>query len=319
VKIVLATALGLAAVAGVFGQSNAPALSHESADVNGVKLHYVRAGSGPLMVFLHGFPEFWYEWKHQLREFATDHTVVAPDMRGYNLSSKPDDVAEYAVPKLVEDVRALASEILKSTGGRTFTLVAHDWGGAIAWVFAALHPEMLDRLIIINAPHPTVFGRLLRQDAAQQKASAYMLMFRSPGAEAALSANSYAMLTSMVLGDGIKNGSISDADKEMYLAAWSQPNALTGGLNYYRAAQIGPIATATTPAAVPETPPIVVRVPTLVIWGEKDTALLPSNLDGLGDFVPKLTVKRVPDGTHWVVRENAGEVNRLIRDYLAQP
>jgi pimeloyl-ACP methyl ester carboxylesterase len=186
VKIVLATAIGLAAIAGVFGQSDAPAITHEYADVNGVKLHYVRAGRGPVMVFLHGFPEFWYEWKHQLAEFAADHTVVAPDMRGYNLSSKPDEVSDYAVPKLVEDVRALASVILKSTGDTTFTLVAHDWGGAIAWVFAALHPEMLDRLIIVNAPHPTVFGRLLRQDAAQQKASAYMLMFRSPGAEAAL-------------------------------------------------------------------------------------------------------------------------------------
>jgi epoxide hydrolase 4 len=227
-------------------------------------------------------------------------------------------VSDYAVPKLVEDVRALASGILKSTGERTFTLVAHDWGGAIAWVFAALHPEMLDRLIIVNAPHPTVFSRLLRQDAAQQKASAYMLMFRSPGAEAALSVNSYAMLTSMVLGDGLKNGSLTDADKEMYVAAWSQPNALTGGLNYYRAAGLGP----TTPAAatpIAEAPPIVVRVPTLVIWGEKDTALLPSNLDGLGEFVPKLTVKRIADGTHWVVRDNAAEVNRLIRDYLIQP
>jgi epoxide hydrolase 4 len=319
VKIVLATAIGLAAIAGVFGQSDAPAITHEYADVNGVKLHYVRAGRGPVMVFLHGFPEFWYEWKHQLAEFAADHTVVAPDMRGYNLSSKPDEVSDYAVPKLVEDVRALASGILKSTGDTTFTLVAHDWGGAIAWVFAALHPEMLDRLIIVNAPHPTVFSRLLRQDAAQQKASAYMLMFRSPGAEAALSVNSYAMLTSMVLGDGLKNGSLTDADKEMYVAAWSQPNALTGGLNYYRAAGVGPAAPAAASTPISEAPPIVVRVPTLVIWGEKDTALLPSNLDGLGEFVPKLTVKRISDGTHWVVREKAAEVNRLIRDYLAQP
>jgi pimeloyl-ACP methyl ester carboxylesterase len=319
VKIVLATAIGLAAIAGVFGQSDAPAITHEYADVNGVKLHYVRAGRGPVMVFLHGFPEFWYEWKHQLAEFAADHTVVAPDMRGYNLSSKPDEVSDYAVPKLVEDVRALASGILKSTGDTTFTLVAHDWGGAIAWVFAALHPEMLDRLIIVNAPHPTVFSRLLRQDAAQQKASAYMLMFRSPGAEAALSVNSYAMLTSMVLGDGLKNGSLTEADKEMYVAAWSQPNALTGGLNYYRAAGVGPAAPAAASTPISEAPPIVVRVPTLVIWGEKDTALLPSNLDGLGEFVPKLTVKRISDGTHWVVREKAAEVNRLIRDYLAQP
>jgi len=325
VKIVLATAIGLAAIAGVLNQgsgtvpsSDTPALSHEYADVNGVKLHYVRAGKGPLMIFVHGFPEFWYEWKHQLAEFAADHTVVALDMRGYNLSSKPEEVADYAVPKLVEDLRALASELLKSTGGQTFTLVAHDWGGAIAWVFAAQHPQMLDRLVIVNAPHPTVFGKLLRQDAAQQKASGYMLMFRSPGAEAALSANSYAMLTSMVLGDGLKNGTVTEADKQMYIDAWSQPNALTGGLNYYRAAAIGPVTPQEGTTTPPATPAITVRVPTLVIWGEKDTALLPQNLDGLGEFVPKLTVKRVADGTHWVVREKAPEVNRLIREYLAE-
>jgi epoxide hydrolase 4 len=321
--MVLAAAIGLAAIAGASGQDspNAPAISHEYADVNGVKLHYARAGTGPLVVFLHGFPEFWYEWKHQIDEFARDHTVVAPDMRGYNLSSKPDAVSEYAVPKLVDDVRALADGILKSTGGRTFTLVAHDWGGVVAWVFAALHPEMLDRLVIVNAPHPTVFGRLLREDAAQQKASGYMLMFRSPGAEAALSANAFAMLTSMVLGEGLKSGAVTEADRQMYVDAWSQPNALTGGLNYYRASGVGPVAAAAaeTSTPPPATPPIVVRVPTLVIWGEKDTALLTSNLDGLDAYVPKLTIKRIPDGSHWVVREKAGEVNRLIREFLAQP
>src|SRR5262245_59179859 len=183
----LAGALALAAVGGVFGQPISPPLSHEYADVNGVRLHYARAGRGPLIVFLHGFPEFWYEWKYQIAEFSTDHTVAAPDMRGYNLSSKPAGLSEYAVPTLVEDVRALASELLKTAGGERFTLVAHDWGGVVAWVFAALHPEMLDRLVIVNAPHPTIFTRLLREDPAQQQASGYMLMFRGPQAEAALS------------------------------------------------------------------------------------------------------------------------------------
>jgi len=318
VTLRFAAAIGVAAVAGAF-QTNAPALSHEYADVNGVKLHYARAGQGPLMLFLHGFPEFWYEWKYQLAAFAADHTVVAPDMRGYNLSSKPEALSEYAVPTLVEDLRALAGELLKSTGGPTFTLVAHDWGGVIAWVFAAQHPEMLDRLVIVNAPHPTVFSRLLRQDAAQQKASGYMLMFRGPGAEAALSANSYSMLTSMVLGGGLANGSVTDEDKELYLAAWSRPGALTGGLNYYRAAGIGPVTTTDqTAAPPPEIPPLTVRVPTLVIWGEKDTALLTQNLEGLDAYVPNLTIKRIPEGTHWVVREKAANVNQLIREYLGQ-
>ena len=316
----LATAIGVAVVAGAL-QAGAPAISHEYADVNGVRLHYARAGRGPLMVFVHGFPEFWYEWKQQIAEFSSDHTVVAPDMRGYNLSSKPAELSEYAVPKLVEDVRALASELLKASGGGRFTLVAHDWGGAIAWVFAALHPEMLDRLVIVNAPHPTIFARLLREDPAQQQASGYMLMFRGPKAEETLSANSYAMLTTMVLGGGMKNGTITDADRQMYVDAWSQPGALTGGLNYYRAAGIGPPPPAgdATPRAAEPIPPLVVRVPTLVIWGEKDTALLTSNLNGLESVVPTLTVKRIADGTHWVVREQAPEVNRLIRDFVSQP
>ena len=226
-------------MAAVFAQRTPP-ISHEYANVNGQRLHYARAGSGPLIVFLHGFPEFWYEWKHQIAEFSRDHTVVAPDMRGYNLSSKPAEVSAYQMPNLVEDVRALAAELMKSAGGTKFTLVAHDWGGVVAWVFAALHPEMLDKLVIVNAPHPTIFGRLLREDPAQQKASAYMLMFRSPEAEATLSANSYEWLTSLVLGDGIKAGTVTEADRKAYVEAWSQPGALTGGLNYYRAAGVGP-------------------------------------------------------------------------------
>src|SRR5439155_4833158 len=311
----------------VEGQSTSP-FSHEYADVNGVRLHYARAGNGPLIVFLHGFPEFWYEWKNQLVEFSRDHTAVAPDMRGYNLSSKPADPSAYQVPQLVEDVRALTSELMKSTGGSTFSLVAHDWGGVVAWVFAALHPDMLDKLVIVNAPHPTIFGKLLQKDPAQQKASGYMLMLRGPQAEETLSANSYAMLTSMVLGDGLKAGTVTEADKAAYVEAWSQPGALTGGLNYYRAAGVGPPTAASTastetgsapPAAPPALPPLVVRVPTLVIWGEKDTALLTANLDGLDEVVTKLTIRRVPDGTHWVVREKPAEVNRLIREFLAPP
>jgi pimeloyl-ACP methyl ester carboxylesterase len=329
VRIVFATAIGVLAAAGAFAQSSPPPISHQYADVNGVTLHYARAGRGPLMIFLHGFPEFWYEWKYQIAEFSRDHTVVAPDMRGYNLSSKPAELSEYAIPKLVADLRALAGELLKSTGGQKFTLVAHDWGGAIAWVFAALNPDMLDRLVIVNAPHPTIFAKLLAEDPAQQNASQYMLMFRGPQAEDTLSANSYAMLTTMVLGGGLKDGTVTDADKKMYLDAWSQPGALTGGLNYYRASGIGPPAStargttasadpASTPTARVETPSLIVKVPTLVIWGEKDTALLTSNLDGLDRVVPSLTIMRVPDGTHWVVREKAPEVNRLIREFLDQ-
>ena len=213
-------------------------LKHEYADVNGVRLHYATAGKGKLIMFVHGFPEFWYEWKNQLAEFGRDYQAVAPDMRGYNLSSKPADVEQYQVKYMIEDLRQLAEKL----GHKKFTLVAHDWGGAIAWAFAIAHPDYLEKLVIINAPHPGVFQRELRDNPAQQKASQYMLMFRSPQAEQILSANNYAALVQAVLGEGLKAGHFTEEDKKAYIEAWSQPGALTGGLNYYRAARVGPPA-----------------------------------------------------------------------------
>ncbi|MBZ5626594.1 MAG: alpha/beta hydrolase [Acidobacteriia bacterium] len=285
-------------------------------DVNGVRLHYVAAGKGPLIVFLHGFPEFWYEWKNQLTEFGRDHLAIAPDMRGYNLSGKPPGIEPYEMKYLVEDVRALAEHL----GHKRFVLVGHDWGGVVAWSFALSHPDRLEKLIIINAPHPGIFGRLLRDDPAQQKASQYMLMFRSDRAEETLSANHYAALVNAVLGAGLKTGVFTEQDREAYIQAWSQPGALTGGLNYYRAARIGPPTPGADVSGGNSTTAIdarlVVKVPTLVIWGEKDTALLTGNLSGLDQFVPQLTVKRIPEGSHWVIHERPAEVNGYIRDFL---
>ncbi len=295
-------------------EAKAPMLKHEYADVNGVRLHYVTAGKGKLIMFVHGFPEFWYEWKNQLAEFGRDYQAVAPDMRGYNLSSKPADVDQYQVKYLVEDLRALAEKL----GHKKFILVAHDWGGAVAWAFAIAHPDYLEKLVIINAPHPGVFQRELRENPAQQKASGYMLMFRSPQAEQTLSANNYAMLVQVVLGAGLKNGVFTEEDKQAYIEAWSQPGALTGGLNYYRAARVGPPTEADKQPAnfAAGLPSLEVKVPTLVIWGEQDTALLTGNLEGLDKFVPALTIKRIPDGTHWVIHEKPALVDEYIREFI---
>ena len=254
-------------------------LKHEFADVNGVRLHYARAGQGKLILFVHGFPEFWYAWKDLLPEFGRDHLAVAPDMRGYNLSSKPADVTDYAVPHLVDDLRALA----KSLGHEKFILVAHDWGGGVAWSLGIHHPECLEKLVIINAPHPALFERELNRNPAQQAASQYMLLFRSPKAEATLAANNYAFLVDAVLTRGLKKGHFTEDDRQAYLTAWSQPGALTGSLNWYRAAGIGPPTKADAKARSfePSAGPSKVNVPTLVIWGEKDQALVKENLDGL--------------------------------------
>jgi pimeloyl-ACP methyl ester carboxylesterase len=296
------------------------ALEHEFAEVNGVRLHYVMAGKGKLVMFVHGFPEFWYEWKNQLTEFGRNFRVVAPDQRGYNLSSKLSQVEAYAIPLLVEDLQQLREHM----GARRFVLVGHDWGGVVAWFYALYHPENLEKLVIINAPHPAVFARQLAENPEQQKASQYMLLFRSPQAEETLSANNFAALQAGVLAPGLAQGYFNEEDRKAYLDAWSQPGALTGGLNYYRAARVGPSASDITPAGdvffPPPLPPglssFEVRVPTLVIWGEKDPFLLPANLDGLEDLVPDLTIKRVPDAGHWIVHEKPDLVNATIRDFI---
>ena len=292
-------------------------LKHEFADVNGVRLHYARAGQGKLILFVHGFPEFWYAWKDLLPEFGRDHLAVAPDMRGYNLSSKPADVTDYAVPHLVDDLRALA----KSLGHEKFILVAHDWGGGVAWSLGIHHPECLEKLVIINAPHPALFERELNRNPAQQAASQYMLLFRSPKAEATLAANNYAFLVDAVLTRGLKKGHFTEDDRQAYLTAWSQPGALTGSLNWYRAAGIGPPTKADAKAHSfePSAGPSKVNVPTLVIWGEKDQALVKENLDGLEEYVPDLTVRRIADGTHWVIHEQPALVAAHIREFLARP
>ncbi len=281
---------------------------------NGITLHYAACGEGPLMLFVHGFPEFWYEWKEQLAEFGRDHLAVAPDMRGYNRSSRPADVSAYKPKHLVEDLRLLLDHL----GADRCVMVAHDWGGAIAWNFAVQHPSRLERLVIVNAPHPVTFSRELRNNPQQQRASAYMNLFRSDKAERVLSDDNHARLTRMTLDAWAANGgAASRQDRQAYLEAWSQPGALTGALNYYRASPLHP-----PEAAGAELPPKLdpagfhVRVPTLVIWGERDEALLTGNLDGLEDIVDDLRVERIADGSHWVIHEQPDRVNRLIRSFV---
>ena len=283
------------------------------AQVNGVRLHYMAAGSGKLILFLHGFPEFWRCWQRQLAHFGADHLAVAPDMRGYNLSDCPADVREYRAKPLVEDIRQLARTFTQDK----FVLVAHDWGGAVAWSLAIAHPELLSHLVIINSPHPYGFWRELANNPAQQKASDYMLLLRDPKAERVLSENRFERLLKMRFA-GRAEGPALDEDRKAYLEAWSQPGALTGSLNYYRASPLYP-PSASDPGAVRlklDPKDFAVKVPTLVIWGERDTALLPSILDGIDEAVEGVEVVRVPDATHWVMDEKPDLVNAEIRRFI---
>lgn len=289
-------------------------IQHEFAEVNGVKLHYAFDGKGKLIMFLHGYPEYWAMWKSQLNEFGKDHLAVAPDMRGYNLSSAPQDVKQYRQKTLAEDIRELA----KYLGYDKFTLVAHDWGGGVAWTFALLFPQYLERLVIINSPHPATFERELRNNPEQRKASSYMLFFRNSEAEKKLSEDNYSVLLNLAFNELIKNGVLNEEDIKGYISAWSQPGALTGGLNYYRATNVEALENLEEALKKPPIAEFIpkITVPTMVIWGERDTALLKGCLDGLEEFVPGVTIKRVPDASHWIVREKPDLVNKLIREFI---
>lgn len=287
--------------------------SHKFVPTNGIKVHCAIQGEGPAMVFLHGFPEFWYCWRHQLPAFAGRFRAVAPDMRGYNTSDKPEGVEQYRMSVLVEDVRGL----IESLEEEKAFLVAHDWGGAVAWAFAEKYPHMLHRLIILNAPHHLMFARELKSNPLQQKASEYMLLLRSSRAEEVLSRDGYAWLREAVF-NGCKDPSAYTVeDRAAYIEAWSQPGALTGSVNYYRATVI-PKVSDEKGAEREEAGKTkgIIKVPTLVIWGEEDVALVLSLLDGLDDYVPDLKVIRIPGATHWVQNDAPDLVNKYIWEFV---
>ena len=291
-------------------------IRHETVDAGGVKLHCGVAGEAgrPLMLFLHGFPEFWAAWRKPMEYFAARGWLcVAPDLRGYNLSDKPAGVENYKAKHLIADVLALGAHYSRGGPSGKFVLVAHDWGGAVAWGVAIAHPGRLERLVMINSPHPYLFWRELTSNPAQQKASEYMNLFRLPKAERVLSDNGYARLISAF-------AKLGESWRAELIAAWSQPGALTGGLNYYRASPLYPPAEG-DPGAMKlklDGKDFIVRVPTLVIWGERDTALLPGLLDGLGLYVVRLKIVREPGATHWIVHEKPDLVCSEIEKFVGK-
>lgn len=282
---------------------------------NGMRLHYASAGEKgkPLLLFVHGFPEFWYEWEAQLREFGGDYYAVAPDLRGFNLSSMPADLSAYKAKHIVEDLRLLATGL----GYESFVMVAHDWGGAIAWNFAIALPQLLQKLIIVNAPHPYLFTRALAEDPSQRKSSAYMNWLRAEGSEAALAKDDFKLVESLLTSLGQSPTPwFTDEVRAQYHACWSR--GLTGGVNYYRASPLHP-PTDDHPGPLkleldPEN--FRIKVPTRVIWGEQDTALPKGLLDGLDGVVDDLKVERIPEGSHWVIHEQPQRINLLIRNFL---
>ena len=285
------------------------------AEANELKLHYAASGpaDGHLLLFLHGFPEFWYTWRHQLADLGDAYHCVAPDLPGYGLSSKPAEVARYRTKRLIDDVVAFAAQFARK---KKFTLVAHDWGGALAWAFAIKRPELIDKLVIVNAVHPGAFQRETRTSPAQAAASGYIHELRAADAEVRYAADDYALLWRS-LAKTAEAGHLNAADRAMFVKAWSEPGALTGMFNWYRAMRMDPPKPGATPQAeVYDDEAVMVRVPTLVLWGDQDTALLPGCVEGLERWVPGVDVRRVADASHWLVHEKPKFVSETIKAWL---
>ncbi|WP_033923146.1 alpha/beta fold hydrolase [Sphingomonas sp. 37zxx] len=282
----------------------------------GISLDVATAGdpAHPAMIFLHGFPESHRTWRHQFPDFARDHFCIAPDQRGFARSDKPQGVDQYTPEKPVADLIALADHFAVDR----FTLVAHDWGGAIAWMAALRHPERIERLIILNAPHPLIFQRSVLDDPAQRAASQYIRAFRNPELEGHIDRIGLDVFFDTSFAKHVDPALIAP-EKAAYLDEWSQPGAITAMLNWYRASaiQVPEMDEAAARAPFLDAPFPPVTMPTLVIWGMHDRALLPCQLDGLDALVSNLTVVRIEDAGHFVPWEKPEAVNAAIRDWLA--
>ena len=278
-------------------------VSHHHIVANGIRLHYVAAGpeNGPPVLLLHGFPEFWRAWERQIGPLArAGLRVIVPDLRGYNLSEKPAGVRAYRLQTLQQDI----SGLIRALGYERAHVVGHDWGGIIAWALAIRQPEVVRKLVILNAPHPGATRRAFRKPA-QWRRSWYIFFFQLPW----LPERSLHRFGAWAL-RGVNPDAYTPGDRELYRAAWDQPGAATGMINYYRA--LGRSAG----AAGADDKSLQVRVPTLVLWGERDVALLPELASGLERWVPDVRVVRFPRASHWVMRDEPLRVNNLISGFL---
>ncbi|MFX1284624.1 MAG: alpha/beta fold hydrolase [Promethearchaeota archaeon] len=270
-------------------------LEEQFVEVNGIKLHTILIGSGEPLVLLHGFPDFWYGWKNIILGLKDKNKLIIPDMRGYNLSDKPKGVNNYNVDILAEDIKKLTDELNLGK----FTLAGHDWGGVISYVFAEKFSNELKKLIILNAPHPKIFQKHLRTDKKQQKASNYIFEFMKPDGEKFLFEDNLMWLKRAVF------SSVKDEfDRQKYIQAWSQPDAIVSGVNYYRANLSFDDWSG------------VINVPTLVIWGMKDIALLSGLLEGLSKYISDLKIVRSENSGHWIMYDDPELVISSIQDFL---
>lgn len=278
----------------------------------------------PVLMFLHGFPEAAFVWDGLLAHFAQPENggyfCIAPNLRGFEQSSAPVDSAAYRAKHLVQDIAALIAQVVP--GGQLEALVAHDWGGAVAWSVAATLPQLMKKLVIINSPHPGTFLRELQQSPAQQASSAYMNFLIRPDAETLLAEDDFRRLWQFLTnGKDPKAGApawLTDEVKDQYRAVWRA--GLTGGCNLYRASPLRPPRPHDPAAAAVSLPPelLTVLLPTLVLWAMDDIALPPALIDGLEAYVPNMQLQKIPGASHWIVHEQPDRVARALGNFLGQ-
>lgn len=287
-------------------------------DRGDVRLHVASAGdpAKPLVIFLHGFPEYWAAWQEVMLELAEDFHVVAPDQRGFNLSSKPVGEEAYRAKHLVADLAALADRI---SPGRPFILAGHDWGASIAYAYAFAHPCRLTHLVIANGVHPVCFQRAILEDAGQRRASQYFHKLRAAGAAERMVEDDFARTLKMIEGFS-KTGWMTPEIAARYRAAWARPGAMQAMLHWYNSS---PVIVPRPDEVVTDAPLLsmepdraMVRMPHLVIWGEADEALRPACLEGLDRYAADLTVKKVAGAGHWILHEQPVEVAKTMRKFL---
>ncbi len=274
-------------------------LSTSSTSVGPITLHHVEAGSGSLVVLLHGFPEFWYSWRKQIPALAAaGHRVIAVDLRGYNESSKPREVEAYKIMEVVKDIAGLIVQ-----NGGTCALVGHDWGGVVAWFLAMMHPALVERLVILNAPHPVPYARELRNNRAQKVRALYQLFFAMP------------LLPQIALKFTLASfmrraGRFTEEELREYGKVWRKPFALTAMTHYYRA-----MAKHRRELRQLVRP---IEVPVLLIWGERDPVFVRATTENFSEYVPNLRVERIANAGHFVQTDAPEKVNQLLVDFLAQ-
>ncbi len=282
---------------------------HGFVETDEIRMHYVTQGEGKLLLLLHGFPDFWYVWRFQIPELAKHFRVVAPDLRGYNETDKPEGVDKYRLNVLAGDIMGL----IRALGEKRATIIGHNWGGAVAWSFAAFSPEATERLVILNAPHPNAYTTKTKSSLRQLQKSWYVFFFQTPDIpEEVLSRNNYFFLKEMLRRSCVKKDIFTDEEFEVYTEAWSKPGAMTGAINYYRANMNPAILFSDRTITFPK-----IKSPTLVIWGEQDAALSKDLTVGMDEFVDApYSIKYIPNCGHWVQLEKPALVNKHILEFL---